>query len=252
VIAGRAVKAPASASWGGETAGMVNVDVRETNKFDALADSWWDPHGPMRTLHAVNPLRTGFISARCTLLDRQIVDIGCGGGVLSESLTRLGAHVTAIDLASDLLEIAGAHAAAQGLRIDYRRVSAEQLALTNPRSFDVVTCMEVLEHVPRPRELVATCSDLLKVGGQAFFATIDRSLVALFMVIFGAEYVLRILPIGTHNYHALIRPEELRTWGADCGLTWTSSVSVIYNLITRRFSLAPHHDPTYLVHLIKS
>jgi 2-polyprenyl-6-hydroxyphenyl methylase / 3-demethylubiquinone-9 3-methyltransferase len=230
----------------------VNVDLRETEKFNSLAASWWDPKGPMHTLHTVNPLRTGYIAQSCELRGRSVMDIGCGGGVLAESLTRLGAHVTGVDLSKDLLEIARLHAHEQGLDIDYRYISAEELAEQNPGTFNIVTCMEVLEHVPRPKELVAASSRLLKPGGHAFFATIDRSLHALLFVLFGAEYILRLLPIGTHNYHGLIRPTELKAWGSECGMEYTSSVSVIYNLLTRKFSLAPHHDPTYLMHFTKS
>jgi 2-polyprenyl-6-hydroxyphenyl methylase/3-demethylubiquinone-9 3-methyltransferase len=205
----------------------------------------------MRTLHAVNPLRTGFIAEECELLGVQVIDIGCGGGVLAESLTRLGAHVTGIDMAEHLLGIARAHAQSEGLAIEYRFISAEELAARSPASFDVVTCLEVLEHVPRPDELVMTCSKLLRSGGHAFFATIDRNLMALVEVIFGAEYILRILPIGTHHYRSLIKPRELEAWGQRGDLELKRSVSVVYNLITRRFSLAPRRDPTYLAHFIK-
>ena len=206
----------------------------------------------MRTLHAVNPLRTGYIAEQCEVRGRSVIDIGCGGGVLAESLTRLGARVTGLDLSEQLLGMARAHAAAQGLTIHYRHVSAEDLAREQPGSFDLVTCLEVLEHVPRPEDLVMTSARLLKPGGHAFFATIDRSLMALLFVIFGAEYILRILPVGTHHYRGLIRPAELRGWGAKHGLQFVHSVSVTYNLITRRFSLGPHRDPTYLAHFIKT
>jgi 2-polyprenyl-6-hydroxyphenyl methylase / 3-demethylubiquinone-9 3-methyltransferase len=229
----------------------INVDTRETEKFSALAASWWDPKGPMRTLHAVNPLRTGWIAQSCELRGKSVLDIGCGGGVLAESLTQLGAQVTGIDLSQDLLGIASVHAHEQGLDIDYRYVSAEEIAEQQPGAFDIVTCLEVLEHVPRPDELVAACGRLLKPGGHAFFATIDRTLKALAFVLFGAEYILRILPIGTHNYYGLIRPAELKSWAKQGGMDYAGSVSVLYNLITRKFSLAPQRDPTYLIHFTR-
>jgi 2-polyprenyl-6-hydroxyphenyl methylase / 3-demethylubiquinone-9 3-methyltransferase len=228
-----------------------NVDIRETDKFSALAATWWDPKGPMHTLHTVNPLRTGFIAESCPLNGQRVLDIGCGGGVLAESLTRLGARVTGIDLSQDLLGIAATHAHDQNLPIEYRYISAEQLSAEEPGTFDVVTCMEVLEHVPRPDELVAACARALKPGGHAFFATIDRTPKALLFVLFGAEYILRLLPIGTHHYSGLIRPAELKAWAERCGLMYTSSVSIVYNLITRKFRLAEHREPTYLMHLTK-
>ncbi|HTP00216.1 MAG TPA: bifunctional 2-polyprenyl-6-hydroxyphenol methylase/3-demethylubiquinol 3-O-methyltransferase UbiG [Anaerolineales bacterium] len=228
-----------------------NVDPRETDKFSALAATWWDPKGPMHTLHAVNPLRTGYIAETCKLDGQRVLDIGCGGGVLAESLARLGAHVTGIDLSQELLGIAGAHARSQGLPIEYCYISAEQLAVEKPGSHDIVTCMEVLEHVPHPDQLVDACARLLRPGGHAYFATIDRTLKALLFVIFGAEYVLRLLPIGTHHYGGLIRPAELKAWGARSGLECAGSVSMVYNLITRKFRLAEHHDPTYLIHFTK-
>jgi 2-polyprenyl-6-hydroxyphenyl methylase/3-demethylubiquinone-9 3-methyltransferase len=228
-----------------------NVDLRETARYSALAAKWWDPDGPMRTLHKVNPLRLGFIEQNCELHGRHVIDIGCGGGVLAEPLTRLGARVTGVDLAEDLLGIAAEHARNQGLDIDYRYISAEDLADQEPGHYDVVTCMEVLEHVPRPKELVRTCAQLLKPGGHAFDATIDRNIFGLLFVIFGAEYILHLLPIGTHHYGNLIRPSELKAWGYEFGMDYAGSASVLYNLITRKFHLGPQRDPSYLMHLTK-
>ncbi len=206
----------------------------------------------MHTLHDVNPLRTGWIARSCELNQRRVIDIGCGGGVLAELLTRLGAKVTGVDLSQDLLGLARRHAQAGGLHIDYRYISAEQLSEQEPGVFDVVTCLEVLEHVPRPDELVAASARLLKPRGHAFYATIDRTVKALAFVLFGAEYVLRLLPIGTHHYGGLIRPAELKAWGRKSGMEYADSVSVVYNLLTRKFRLAEHRDPTYLMHFIKN
>jgi 2-polyprenyl-6-hydroxyphenyl methylase/3-demethylubiquinone-9 3-methyltransferase len=228
-----------------------NVHLRETDKFGALAATWWDPKGPMRTLHAVNPLRTDFIARSCEVRDRRVIDIGCGGGVLAESLARLGARVTGVDLSQDLLGLARRHARDEGLTIDYRYMSAEQLAEEESGTFDIATCLEVLEHVPRPEELVMACARLLKPGGHAFFATIDRSLKALLFVIFGAEYVLRLLQIGTHTYGGLIRPAELRDWGQKSNLEFAGSVSVVYNLLTRKFSLTERKDDVYIMHFTR-
>ncbi len=228
-----------------------NVDGAEIERYSARAAEWWDPNGIMHTLHAVNPLRTSFIAQSCQLHGRRVLDIGCGGGVLAEALARMGAKVVGIDLSPDLLGIAAAHAHAGGLTIEYCEISAEQLAGQQPGTFDIVTCMELLEHVPRPEELVDACSLLLKPGGHAFFATIDRSLKALLFVIFGAEYVLRLLAVGTHRYGSLVRPDELRAWGTKCGLEYAGSTGITYNLLTRKFRLTERHEPTYIMHLSK-
>lgn len=230
---------------------LTNVDERETEKFGALAATWWDPRGPMHTLHSVNPLRTDYIARSCELRDRAVIDIGCGAGVLAESLTRLGARVTGVDLSQKLLGIARTHAAGEGLTIEYRYISAERLAEERPGTFDVVTCLEVLEHVPRADDLVATSARLLKPGGHAFFATIDRNPKAFLFVIFGAEYILRLLPRGTHNYRNFIRPQELRAWGTQNGMHFAGCVYVVYNLLRRTFSLTERPDDVFLMHLVK-
>jgi len=177
--------------------------------------------------------------------------VGCGGGLLTESLSRLGAQVTGIDLSQEILELAKMHAAQQSLDVDYRYMNAEQLSEERPNTFDVVTCMEVLEHIPEPEQVVSACSRLLKPGGHAFFATLNRSLKSFAFAIVGAEYVLHLLPIGSHTYGNLIRPDELRSWARKNNLEFVSSASVVYNLITRKFSIAPHHDVSYMMHFTR-
>ncbi len=225
-----------------------NVDPRETEKFGRLSQQWWDPKGPMHSLHDINPLRMRFIADGARVAGEQVLDIGCGGGLLCESLAKLGARVSGIDLSEELVEVAQAHASQQGLGIDYRHVSAEQLAAERPASFDVVTCMEVLEHVPNPESVVAACAQLLKPGGHVFFSTIDRSLKAFVMVIVGAEYIIRLLPMGSHTYRKLIRPNELRTWARRNGLTFLNSATMNYNPFTAKFSVEPGEDMSYMTH----
>ena len=228
-----------------------NVDPREIDKFNQLGSLWWDPRGPMHSLHTVNPLRAAFIASIGDLQDGELLDVGCGAGILTEALAKLGARVTAIDLSEDVLELARRHASAQGLKIDYRFISAEQLAEQQPATFDIVTCMEVLEHIPEPRRVVAACSQLLKPGGHAFFSTIDRSLKSFVFAIFGAEYILRLLPRGSHRYGALIRPAELRSWAASSGLSFAASASLLYNPFTSKFKLADVEDVNYLMRFTK-
>ncbi len=225
-----------------------NVDPRETEKFGRISALWWDPKGPMHSLHDINPLRTRFIAEGAPVADRQVLDIGCGGGLLCESLAKLGAHVTGIDLSDELIQVAKAHAKQQGLGIDYQHVSAERLAEERPSSFDVVTCMEVLEHIPNPGAVVAACARLLKPGGHVFFSTINRSLKSFVMVIVGGEYIIRLLPIGSHTYWRLIRPNELRTWASASGLIFVNSATMNYNPFTGKFSVAPGEDMSYMMH----
>ncbi len=228
-----------------------NVDHREIEKFSRLAALWWDAKGPMHSLHSINPLRLGFIRSAVDLHGRRVLDIGCGAGILAEALAKSGAVVTGIDLSADLLELAKRHASAQGLQVDYRPASAEQLAEQQPGGFEIVTCMEVLEHIPAPRSVINACARLLKPGGQAFFSTIDRSLKSLLFAIFGAEYVLGLLPRGSHHYGGLIRPDELRSWAVSSGLTFVASASMLYNPFTRQFRLGTMEDVNYLMHFTK-
>lgn len=229
-----------------------NAVPRQVEKFDKLAAMWWDPRGPMRSLHAVNPIRTNFIKQVSDLRNRRVLDVGCGAGLLSESLARLGAQVTGIDLAGDLLETARLHASQMGLLIAYRHLSPEQLAEQQPGTYDVVACMEVLEHIPQPASVVAACSHLLKAGGDAYFSTIDRTAKSFLFVVLGAEYLLRLLPMGSHHYRGLIRPAELRTWAAQNGLDFRRHAGISYGLLARQFRIVEKLDDNYMMHFRKS
>jgi 2-polyprenyl-6-hydroxyphenyl methylase / 3-demethylubiquinone-9 3-methyltransferase len=229
----------------------LNTDARETQKFGRLANGWWDSQGPMRSLHAINGLRTSFIAGSLDLRGRRVLDVGCGGGLLAESLARHGARVTGLDLAEPLVTLAIRHAAEQHLPVEYRCMAVEQLAEERPLAFDIVTCMEFLEHVPRPQEAVLACANLLKPQGHAFFATLDRSPRSFLFAIIGAEYVLRLLPRGSHTYRRLIRPAELAAWCGKANLRLVSSAGVIYNVLTRKFNLATRPDISYMMHFMK-
>ncbi len=225
-----------------------NVDPRETEKFGRLSAIWWDPKGPMHSLHDINPLRTKFIAEGTALAGRKVLDIGCGGGILSESLSKLGARVTGIDLSEDLIELARLHARQQDLDVEYRPISAERLAEESPEAFDVITCMEVLEHIPHPQAVVEACTRLLKRGGNIFFSTINRNLKSLLFAIVGAEYIIRLLPRGSHTYFRLIRPDELRSWAQSNRLSFVQSATVAYNPFTGKFSVVAGEDVSYMMH----
>lgn len=226
----------------------MNVDPAEVAKFNATASRWWDPEGEYRPLHEINPLRLAFIEQRCRLAGRHVVDVGCGGGILAEALARAGARICAIDMAPDSLEVARLHLHESGLEVDYRCMTAEALAEERPAAFDVVTCMELLEHVPDPAGLVAACARLARPGGDLFFSTINRTPKAYFQAIVGAEYLLRMLPRGTHDYARFIRPSELATWARLTGLEVAAMRGIRYCPITRTFALTDDVKVNYLVH----
>lgn len=228
-----------------------NVDQAEIAKFEALASRWWDRAGDFRPLHLMNPLRANWIDARAPVAGRRVLDVGCGGGILSEALAQRGAEVTGIDMGEAPLAVARLHLVESGLVIDYRHASAEELANEVPASFDIVTCMEVLEHVPDPASLVRACAQLVRPGGHLFFATINRNPKSYVFAILGAEHILKLLPKGTHDYARFIRPSELAGWARAAGLTLGEVEGMLYNPITRTFSLGRNVDVNYLLHAQK-
>lgn len=223
------------------------TDPAELAKFDAIAHRFWDEQGEFRPLHILNPVRTAFVAERCQLAGATVVDVGCGGGLLAESLAHAGARVTAIDLAPTMIDVARLHAAGAGLDIDYRLQSVEALAAEREGSFDVVTCMEMLEHVPDPSAVVAACARLVKPGGWVFFSTINRNPLSYLVAIVGAEHVLRLLPKGTHTYARFIKPAELTGMASRSGLALHQQRGLGYNPLTQRFRLHRFMGVGYLL-----
>ncbi|HNP62982.1 MAG TPA: bifunctional 2-polyprenyl-6-hydroxyphenol methylase/3-demethylubiquinol 3-O-methyltransferase UbiG [Woeseiaceae bacterium] len=225
-----------------------NVDPAEVAKFDALASRWWDPDGEFRPLHEINPLRLDWIRQHVDLRGAVVVDIGCGGGILTESMAAAGASVTGIDMAEAPLAVARLHQHETGLEVDYRQATAEELASEKAGSFDVVTCLEMLEHVPDPAKVIQSCAELVKPGGHVFVSTINRNPKAFIFAIVGAEYVLKLLPAGTHEYEKFIRPSELEAWARHAGLSHKDSIGMHYNPITKEYSLGESLDVNYLMY----
>jgi 2-polyprenyl-6-hydroxyphenyl methylase / 3-demethylubiquinone-9 3-methyltransferase len=229
-----------------------NVDPAELAKFSALAHRWWDPTSEFRPLHEINPLRLAHIEKLAGgLKGKRILDVGCGGGILAEAMAAKGAQVTGIDLADKPLKVAMLHKMETGSTVDYRLVSAEELAAQSPGSFDIVTCMEMLEHVPDPPSTIRACAQLVKRGGQVFFSTINRNPKSFLFAIVGAEYVLKLLPKGTHEYERFIRPSELTRGCRDAGLTVTDLTGMTYNPLTKVYALGRDVDVNYLLGTVR-
>jgi 2-polyprenyl-6-hydroxyphenyl methylase/3-demethylubiquinone-9 3-methyltransferase len=226
----------------------VNVDQAELEKFGKLASRWWDPHGEFRPLHEINPLRLEWIASHARLDGARVIDVGCGGGILAEAMARRGARVNGIDLSDKALKVAQLHLYESRLQIEYELVDAETVAARSAGEFDVVTCMELLEHVPDPSAMVAACAKLVRPGGHVFFSTINRNPKAYLFAVIGAEYVLGLLPKGTHDYGRFIRPSELARWCRSAGLRPGETIGMTYNPLTRVYRLGRDCDVNYLVH----
>jgi 2-polyprenyl-6-hydroxyphenyl methylase / 3-demethylubiquinone-9 3-methyltransferase len=232
---------------------MTNADPQELAKFSELAHRWWDPESDFKPLHQINPLRLDWIDSLASVRGKAVLDVGCGGGILAESMAVRGAHVLGIDLAAKPLGVARLHALEAGVQnLEYREIATEALASEQPSSFDVVTCMEMLEHVPDPAAVVAACAQLTRPGGWVFFSTLNRNAKSFALAIVGAEYVLKMLPRGTHEYAKFIRPSELARWARESGLALTATRGMSYNPLTRRYSLNADTDVNYLLACRKS
>jgi len=234
-----------------ESTQSLNVDPAELEKFAALTHRWWDKNSEFKPLHAINPLRLNFIDNKVGLHGKRVLDVGCGGGILSESMAEKGAEVTGIDLGEKALKVAKLHQLESGAKVDYRLLAVEDLAKEQPASFDVVTCMEMLEHVPDPASVVHACAQLVKPGGSVFFSTINRNPKAYLFAVVGAEYLLNMLPKGTHEYEKFIKPSELSAWARQADLTIGELKGMSYNPFTQHYSFGADISVNYLIHTTK-
>lgn len=223
-------------------------ESEELAKFESLADQWWDAEGPLKTLHEINPLRLDYIDHRVSLDGARVLDVGCGGGILSEAMAQRGAEVTGIDLAQASLDVAAAHARESGASLEYQCIDAERIATEEPGRFDIVTCLELLEHVPKPAEMVDACARAVRPGGSVFFSTINRNLKSFLMAIVGAEHILQMVPKGTHEYEKLIRPSELAGWCRGSGLLLEDVTGLHFNPLTRTYWLGSNVHVNYFAH----
>jgi 2-polyprenyl-6-hydroxyphenyl methylase/3-demethylubiquinone-9 3-methyltransferase len=231
---------------------MSNVDQSEIDKFSALAHRWWDPTSEFKPLHAINPLRLGWIESIATLAGKKVLDVGCGGGILAESLSKAGGIVTGIDLSNKALKVAELHQLESNTSVQYRSISAEDLAKQEPENYDVVTCMEMLEHVPDPSSVVQACATLCKPGGSIFFSTLNRNPKSYLFAIIGAEYILKLLPKGTHEYDKFIKPSELAGFTRQAGLELLEIKGMTYNPLTQIYRLGSDTDVNYMIATRKS
>ena len=231
---------------------MSNVDQSEIDKFSALAHRWWDPTSQFKPLHAINPLRLGWIESIATLAGKKVLDVGCGGGILAESLSKAGGIVTGIDLSNKALKVAELHQLESNTSVQYRSISAEDLAKQEPENYDVVTCMEMLEHVPDPSSVVQACATLCKPGGSIFFSTLNRNPKSYLFAIIGAEYILKLLPKGTHEYDKFIKPSELANFTRQAGLELLEIKGMTYNPLTQIYRLGSDTDVNYMIATRKS
>ena len=226
---------------------MINADPIELEKFSQLAHRWWDRNSEFKPLHDINPLRLNYINHTVPLLGKTVLDVGCGGGILSESMAALGAHVTGIDLGDKALQVAKLHLLESGQRVTYRKISVEDLAVEQPGSFDVITCLEMLEHVPAPASIVRACATLVKPGGHVFFSTLNRNPKSYLLAVIGAEYLLKLLPRGTHDYAKFIKPSELAQSCRDADLRIENIIGMSYNPLKKTYSLGSDTDVNYMM-----
>jgi len=229
-----------------------NVDPSEIQKFEDLASRWWDPESEFRPLHAINPLRTEYINLHSPVKGLKVLDVGCGGGLISEAMAEFGADVTGIDMGEAPLSVAKLHLLESGNQVEYIKITAEELAEQRPEHYDVVTCLEMLEHVPDPSSVINACERMVKPGGDVYFSTINRNPKAWLFAIVGAEYILNLLPRGTHEYDKLIKPSELDGYARDAGLSMKRMIGLHYNPFTRGYKLAPGVDVNYMIHTKKN